>query len=228
MKPGSKAAAKNAMVKILEDEENREAKVDYQKRIGDRHEQVRLNRATRERQMEEAREKRRQAEEMVAREAKEASTRRLAEEEEIKREMARIKREGFEHDLGHLFTVSLWVKWGFSQKNGLFFWCNTEFVVEGVVPDLFHIIPVDDDSVFNWVFQGKDTSLGLGFITYIGVFLSHTDHDTLVSWASNDGWEDSSWSVISSESSFAHAGAIVNNQSGYVFVTHCGLCLLAV
>merc|ERR1711863_33903 len=38
------------------------------------------------------------------------------------------------------------------------------------MPDLFHIIPVGDDSVFNWVFQGKDTSLGLGFITYIGVF----------------------------------------------------------
>merc|ERR1712088_468252 len=97
--------------------------------------------------------------------------------------------EGFEHDLGHLFTVSLWVKWGFSQENGLFFWCNTEFVVEGVMPDLFHIIPVGDDSVFNWVFQGKDTSLGLGFITYIGIFLTHTNHDTLVSWASNNGWE---------------------------------------
>merc|ERR1712242_658441 len=136
--------------------------------------------------------------------------------------------EGFEHDLGHLFTVSLWVKWGFSQKYGLLLWCNTEFVVEGVMPDLFHIIPVGDDSVFNWVFQGKDTSLGLGFITYIGIFLSHTDHDTLVSWASNNGWEDSSWSVISGETGLAHTGAIVNNKSGNVFVTHDELCLLAV
>merc|ERR1712051_1030398 len=128
--------------------------------------------------------------------------------------------EGFEHDLGHLFTVSLWVKGSFSQEYGLLFWCNTELVVEGVMPDLFHIIPVGDDSEFNWVFQGKDTSLGLGFITYIGVFLSHTDHDTLVSWASNNRWEDSSWGVISGETGFAHAGAIVYNQSGYVFVTH--------
>jgi len=136
--------------------------------------------------------------------------------------------EGFEHDLGHLFTVSFWVKGSFSQEYGLLFWCNTELVVEGVMPDLFHIIPVGDDSVFNWVFQGKDTSLGLGFITYIGIFLSHTDHDTLVSWASNNGWEDSSWGVITGETGFAHAGAIVNNQSGYVFVTHLDLCLLAV
>merc|ERR1711993_114942 len=74
--------------------------------------------------------------------------------------------EGFEHDLGHLFTVSLWVKGSFSQEYGLLFWCNTELVVEGVMPDLFHIIPVGDDSVFNGVFQGKDTSLGLSFISY--------------------------------------------------------------
>jgi len=136
--------------------------------------------------------------------------------------------EGFEHDLGHLFTVSFWVKGSFSQEYGLLFWCNTEFVVEGVMPDLFHIIPVGDDSVFNWVFQGKDTSLGLSFISNIGILLSHTDHDTLVSWASNNGWEDSSWGVITGETGFAHAGAIVNNQSGYVFVTHLDLCLLAV
>ena len=49
-----------------------------------------------------------------------------------------------------------------------------------------------------------------------------------MSWASNNGWEDSSWGVISGETGFAHAGAIVNNQSGYVFVTHLDLCLLAV
>merc|ERR1712077_182885 len=77
--------------------------------------------------------------------------------------------EGLEHDLGHLFTVSLWVEWGFGQKYGLFFWCNAEFVVKGVMPDLFHVIPVGDDSVFNWVFEGKDTSLGLCFISNIGI-----------------------------------------------------------
>ena len=42
----------------------------------------------------------------------------------------------------------------------------------------------------------------------------------LVTWASNNGGEDSPWGVITSESSFAHAGAIVNDKSSYVFVTH--------
>merc|ERR1712156_259395 len=48
------------------------------------------------------------------------------------------------------------------------------------MPDLFHIIPVGDDTVFNGVFQGKDTPLGLSFISNIGILLTHTDHDTLV------------------------------------------------
>ena len=59
------------------------------------------------------------------------------------------------------------------------FWGDTEFVVEGMMPDLLHIIPVCDDTVFNWVLEGEDTSLALGFISYVGVLLTHTDHDTL-------------------------------------------------
>merc|ERR1719270_292826 len=105
--------------------------------------------------------------------------------------------EGLEHDLSHLLTVSLGVEGSFSEEDGLFFGGNTEFIVEGVMPDLLHIIPVGDDTVFNGVFQGKDTSLGLSFISNIGIFLTHTNHDTLVPWASNNGWEYSSWSIIS-------------------------------
>merc|ERR1712044_32200 len=133
--------------------------------------------------------------------------------------------EGLEHDLGHLLTVGLGVEGSLSQKDGLLLGGNTELIVEGVVPDLLHVIPVGDDSVLNGVLQGEDTPLGLGLVTNIGVLLSHTDHDTLVPWATNDGGEDSSGSVISSESSLAHAGAIVNNQGSNVLVTHLGVCV---
>jgi hypothetical protein len=88
------------------------------------------------------------------------------------------------------------------------------------MPDLLHIIPVGDDTVFNGVFQGEDTSLGLSFITNIGILLTHTDHDTLVAGSSDNGGEDGSGSVITGKSSLAHAGAIVNNQSGNLVVTH--------
>merc|ERR1712198_537298 len=72
--------------------------------------------------------------------------------------------EGLEHDLGHLLTVSLWVEGSLSKEDGLLLGGNTEFVVEGVVPDLLHVIPVGDDSVLNGVLQGEDTSLGLSLI----------------------------------------------------------------
>merc|ERR1711988_1687776 len=131
--------------------------------------------------------------------------------------------EGLKHDLGHLLTVGLWVEGSLSKKDGLLLWGNTEFIVEGVVPDLLHVIPVGNDSVLNGVLQCEDTSLGLSLISNICILLSHTDHDTLVSWSSNNGWEDSSGSIVSGESSLAHAGAIVNNESSNVFVTHLDL-----
>merc|ERR1712061_141600 len=93
--------------------------------------------------------------------------------------------EGLEHDLSHLFTVSLGVKRSLSKEDGLLLGGNTEFIVEGVMPDLLHIIPVGDDTVFNRVLQGENTSLGLSLITDIGILLSHTDHDALMSGASN-------------------------------------------
>merc|ERR1719290_692893 len=93
------------------------------------------------------------------------------------------------------------------------------------MPDLLHVVPVGDDAVLNGVLQGEDTSLGLSLITDIGVLLTHTDHDTLVPWASNDGGEDSPGGVITGKAGLAHAGAIVDHQSGNILVTHLDLCV---
>merc|ERR1712149_153058 len=57
--------------------------------------------------------------------------------------------EGLEHDLGHLLPVGLGVEGSLSQEDGLLLRGNTELVVEGVMPDLLHIIPVGDDTVLN-------------------------------------------------------------------------------
>ena len=42
----------------------------------------------------------------------------------------------------------------------------------------------------------------------------------LVAGASNNGREDSPGGIVSSETGFAHAGAIVNDKSSSIFVTH--------
>merc|ERR1711936_668943 len=81
--------------------------------------------------------------------------------------------EGLKHDLGHLLTVSLGVEGSLSEEDGLFLRGNTEFIVEGVVPDLLHVIPVGDDSMLNRVLEGEDTSLGLSIISSKASF-AHT------------------------------------------------------
>ena len=53
--------------------------------------------------------------------------------------------------------------------------------------------------------------LGLSFITDIGVFVTHTDHDVLLLWSTNDRWEDASWCIITSETSLAHTGTVIND-----------------
>merc|ERR1719376_1079116 len=136
--------------------------------------------------------------------------------------------EGLKHDLGHLLTVSLGVEGSLSKEDRLLLRGNTEFIVEGVVPDLLHVIPVSDDSMLYGVLEGKDTSLGLGLISYIGILLSHTNHHTLVARTTNNGGEDSTGSIISSEASLAHTRAIVNNKSSNVFVTHLDCILVFV
>ena len=47
--------------------------------------------------------------------------------------------------------------------------CNTELIVECVVPDLLHVVPVGHDSVLNRVLQVEDTSHGFGVSPHIGV-----------------------------------------------------------
>merc|ERR1719153_1256159 len=131
--------------------------------------------------------------------------------------------EGLKHDLGHLLTVSLWIEGCFSKEDGLFLRGNTEFIIESVVPDFLHVIPVGDDSMLYWILEGENTSLGLSLISNIGILLSHTNHHSLMARTSNNGGEDSSGSVISSKASFAHTRAIVNNKSSNVFVTHLDL-----
>merc|ERR1719384_295408 len=69
--------------------------------------------------------------------------------------------ECLKHDLGHLLPVGLGVKGGLGQEDWVLLWGHTQLVVEGVMPDLLHVVPVGDDAVLNGILQGEDTPLGL-------------------------------------------------------------------
>ena len=81
--------------------------------------------------------------------------------------------------LCHLFPVGLGVQWGFSEQDGVLLRGHTQLIVEGVMPDLLHVVPVGDDAVLDGVLQSEDTSLALGLISHIAVLLTHTHHHTL-------------------------------------------------
>jgi hypothetical protein len=57
--------------------------------------------------------------------------------------------EGLEHDLGHLLAVGLRVERGLSEEDGVLLRGDTQLVVEGVMPDLLHVIPVGDNTMLN-------------------------------------------------------------------------------
>ena len=109
--------------------------------------------------------------------------------------------EGLEDNLCHLLSVALWVDWGLGEQDWVLLWCYTELVVEGVVPDLLHVVPVGDNTVLNWVPQCEDTTLALCLISNVRVLLTHTNHDTMLLSDINGKIEDGG--------SHTHGGAVV-------------------
>merc|ERR1719348_2687665 len=128
--------------------------------------------------------------------------------------------ECLEHDLCHLLPVGLGVERGLCQQDGMLLRGDAQLVVEGVVPDLLHVVPVGDDSMLDGILEGQDTPLALGLVSNIGVLLPHAHHHTLVPGSTNDGGEDRTGRVVAGESCLAHSRPIVHNKSCYFVVTH--------
>jgi hypothetical protein len=93
------------------------------------------------------------------------TTRRVEGEHGLDRDVERGCVERLEHDLRHLLPVRLRVERCLCEEDRVLLRGNTKLVVEGVVPDLLHIVPVGDDTVLNRILQGEDTTLRLGLVT---------------------------------------------------------------
>lgn len=96
---------------------------------------------------------------------------------------------GLEHDLSHLFSVDFWVCGSLSQENFVFTWVNSKLVLEAVIPDSLHLLPLGDDTGLNWIGDVEDTSHLLSLISNVEFFGFDTNHLLLASWHSNNGWE---------------------------------------
>ena len=67
--------------------------------------------------------------------------------------------EGLKHDLSHLLTISLRVEGSLCEQHRVLFWGDSQLVVEGVMPNLLHIIPVGYDAMLYGILQRQDASL---------------------------------------------------------------------
>ena len=61
--------------------------------------------------------------------------------------------EGLKGDLCHLLSVSFRVEGGLRVESGVLLGGDTQLVVEGVMPDLLHVIPVGHNAMLDGVFQ---------------------------------------------------------------------------
>ncbi|KFM10385.1 hypothetical protein AS27_15214, partial [Aptenodytes forsteri] len=107
--------------------------------------------------------------------------------------------EGLKHDLeGRGESGSL------REQHGVLLGSHAQLVVEGVVPDLLHVIPVGDDAVLNGVLQGEDAPLALGLIPHVAVLLPHAHHDALMPGTPHNGRKHSTGGIIPREACLAH------------------------
>ncbi|KFV52644.1 hypothetical protein N328_09633, partial [Gavia stellata] len=84
--------------------------------------------------------------------------------------------EGFKHDLER-GQKSISANLG--EQPGVLLGSHTQLVVESVMPDFLHVIPVGDDAVLDGVLQGEDPSLALGLVPHVAVLLPHAHHHAL-------------------------------------------------
>ena len=87
--------------------------------------------------------------------------------------------EGLEHNLRQLLAVGFGVEWGFGHQDGVLRGRDAELVVEGVVENLLHVVPVGDDAVLDGVLEGEDPPAALSLVPDIALLDAHSHHDIL-------------------------------------------------
>jgi len=123
--------------------------------------------------------------------------------------------EVLEEDLDHLLSVGLGVHGSLSQESIVLFGVDSELIEIAVMPDLLHIVPRGDNTVLDGVRELQDTSLGLSLLTDIDILLLGTNHDLTASLGSADnGGEDATGGILTSNTGLTHTGTIINNDSG--------------
>lgn len=75
-----------------------------------------------------------------------------------------------EHDLAHPQSIALRVHWRFGQQHLPPLGIHLQLLVECVVPQMLHVLPVLDDTVFHRMGNLEERTVFRGFVTDHEVF----------------------------------------------------------
>merc|ERR1719198_2359876 len=148
------------------------------------------------------------------------AARRVQREHRLDRHVHRGHVESLEHDLRHPLPICLGVQRSLGEQHRVLLRGDAELIVERVVPNLLHVIPVRDDSVLDGVLQRQHTALALGLVPDVAVFLVHANHDAWHLRAAHDGREHRPGRVVTSEARLAHAAAVVHHERRHLVLRH--------
>ena len=94
---------------------------------------------------------------------------------------------------------------------------DAKLVVESMMPDLLHRVPVGNDAELDGVLERKHITLGLGFVTDI--------ESLLVLGTTHDGRKDSAGSVVAGKAGLGYKRPIFYNKMLWgVIVSHYDIC----
>jgi hypothetical protein len=85
------------------------------------------------------------------------------------------------------------------------------------------VVRQNGEGYFKGVERKERKEKGVLFSTVIRtVFLVHADHDSWVLRTSNNGREDGAWSIIPSETCFAHSRSVIDHEGldFFIIITH--------
>ena len=123
--------------------------------------------------------------------------------------------ESFEQDLGHLLSVGLRVHGSFSEEGWVLFRGDSELVEESMMPDSFHVFPVSDNTVFNWVFKAEYIHLGYSFISDVCFFVIHIEYFSWYLSFTDYRRKTAFRSIFPSNTGFKLARSVIDNNSTF-------------
>ena len=113
--------------------------------------------------------------------------------------------ELLEHDGGHTFSVLLGVSRGLSEEAGVLGRSDSQFIIEAVMPDSGHVVPVGNNTVLDGIPELEDSLFGLGLVSDVGLFVVEADHDCIILGDTNNTWEGRARSIVSGHTGLAHS-----------------------